>query len=159
MVDFKKLARSLVAAAGVSADKRANAFTSQEDQPVDNVKLQEIVGDPDTFPLSWSAQFTPSAGSVQMANPLSPVGGDEAFLSGLFDGARMQAMDGSWWDIESYDFEGSVTIRNVWYPRISAVVSIQNLRASIHSWIEPFLQRVPPLPVGANYGVLDTHEV
>jgi hypothetical protein len=159
MIDSKKLASSLLAAAGVSADKRANAFTSPEDQPVNNVKLQEIVGDPDTYPLSWSNQNTPATGNTPTANPLSPVQGDEAFFAGLFDGARFQANDGSWWDIESYDFEGQVTIRNVWYPRTEAVVSVQDVRRSIHSWIEPFLQRVPPLPIGVDYGAIEVKQV
>lgn len=159
MFDPKTLARSLSITAGVAANKRANAFTRQDEQPVDNVKLQEIIGNPNTYPLSWMAQNHPASGDLSIANPLSPVGGDEAFFAGLLDGARMLANDGSWWDIEEYHGEGGIHIRNVWYPRIQSVVSIQELRRSIHSWIEPFLQRVPPMPVGADYGVLDTRSV
>jgi hypothetical protein len=157
MFESKALARSLTLAAGVAADKRANALNHQDDEPVDNVALQEIIGDPDTYPLSWSTQFRPSEG-VPSANPLAPGGGDEVFFSGLFDGARLQANDQSWWDVEEYNFEGAVTIRNVWYPRTIKVISIQELRACIHSWIEPFLQRVPPPPPGAEYGVLEVRE-
>lgn len=155
-MDSKTLSNSLASFVGIAEPKKANAFTQVTEAPVDNIKLQKIVGDPDTHRLSWSAQFKPSTGGTIQPNPLSPLEGDEIFFSGLFDGARFQAHDGSWWDVENYDFEGAVTIRNVWYPRIEAIVSIQDVRRSIHSWIEPFLQRVPPPPAGVDYGVVET---
>lgn len=139
--------------------KEANAFTSLEEQPGINAKLQEIVGDPDTEPLSWSAQFKPSTGDTLQYDPNSPLEGDEIFFSGLFDGARFSDKNGDWWDILSYEFEGAVMIQKVWYPRIQGPVSVQAVRASIHSWIEPFLQRVPPPPAGVDYGVLETRVV
>ena len=153
MIDSVTLTKSLIA----SMEKKGNAFTMAE-QPTDNANLQAIIGDPNTFPLSWSAQFLPTDGLPLTANPLSPVEGDEIFFSGMFDGARMQAMDGSWWDIVEYNFEGSIKIQNVFYPRIIAVVSLQDIRRSIHSWIEPFLQRVPPAADGIDYGILRTKE-
>lgn len=159
MLDAKTLSISLTSFVGIGESKQANAFTKVDDIPVDNAKLQEIIGDPDTYPISWSTQFKPADGTTLQANPLSPLQGDEVFFSGLFDGARFQANDGSWWDVENYDWEGAVTIRNVWYPRIEAVVSIQDVRRSIHSWIEPFLQRVPPMPAGVDYGVVETRQV
>lgn len=159
MLDSKTLSNSLVAFVGIGEPKQASALTKLDEMPVDSAKLQEIIGDPDTQPISWSAQTKPSAGATLLPNPLSPVEGDEVFFSGLFDGARYQANDGSWWDIVNYDWEGAVTVQNVWYPRIQSVVSIQDVRRSIHSWIEPFLQRVPPLPAGVDYGVVETRVI
>ena len=154
------LAATLADFAGISAtSKKANAFTMNVEVTSDNEALQSLVGDPDTHPLSWSSQHQPSTGVNQIPNPLSPLEGDQVFFSGLFDGARFQAHDGSWWNILSYDFEGGVTIENVWYPRQVAVVSIQDIRRSIHSWIEPFLQRVPPMPEGVDYGIVEVRDV
>lgn len=160
MVDTKTLANSLTAMVGLAEPRVASAFTSMEEHPVDNVDLQEIVGDPDTEPLSWNSQFKPSTGEQPSYNPDSPLQGDDVFWNGLFSGARFQAKDGTWWDIENYDFdEASVVIRNVWYPRVEAVVSVQDIRRSIHSWTEPILQRVPPPPPGIDYGVVQTRVV
>jgi hypothetical protein len=158
MLDSKTLSKSLASFVGIR-DKQANAMTMLDELPVDSVNLQEIVGDPDTQPLSWSAQTHPSTGETLKKDPRSPLDGDSAFFSGLFDGSRFQDLRGEWWDIISYEFEGSVHIRNVFYPRIQAVVSIQDVRRSIHSWIQPFQQRILPLAEGVDYGVLDTRVV
>lgn len=158
MFDSKTLTRSLLGFVGVAEPKQANAFTTVDEVPVDNAKLQEIVGDPDTHRLSWSTQTKPSTGDTLQFNPNSPLQGDDVFFSGLFDGARFQDKDGEWWDVENYDWEGAITIRNVWRPRTEAIISIQVLRNCIHSWIEPFLQRVPPPPAGVDYGVVQTRE-
>jgi hypothetical protein len=139
--------------------KEANAFTSIEEQPLDSLKLQEIIGDPDTQPLSWNSQSKPSTGDTLVRDPNSPIEGDDIFFNGLFEGARFADKNGDWWDILSYDWEGAVTIQNVWRPRIVAVVSIQDIRRSIHSWTEPILQRVPPLAAGVDYGIVETREV
>jgi hypothetical protein len=160
MLKSSTLIKSLTAfvPVGESESKTANAFTNV-DAPVDNQTLQEIVGDPDTQPLSWSAQTVRAEGDSLKADDGDPLGGDEVFFSGLFDGARFMAKNGTYWDVESYDWEGVVTIRNVWYPRIQAVISIQKLRDTIHSWTEPFLQRIPPPPPGADYGTIMTKTV
>ena len=158
MLDAQTLTQSLTAMVNIGESKKANAFTHAE-QPTDNANLQKIIGDPNTFPLSWQTQFKPANGDGLTLNPLSPLEGDEIFFSGMFDGARFQANDGSWWDIANYQFEGGITIINVWYPRIVAIVSLQDIRRSIHSWIEPFLQRVPPVADGVDYGVLRVKNV
>jgi hypothetical protein len=124
-----------------------------------NAKLQRMVGDPDDVAISPFSQTKPNPGNMLLPNPLSPVAGDEIFYSYLIPGARFQAQDGSWWDIESYDWEGAISIVNAWYPRIRAVVSIQAIRRSIHSYIEPITVIVPPPPVGADYGVIETRQV
>jgi hypothetical protein len=158
MLDSKTLSKALTGFIG-SESKTANAMTLMDEVPVESVNLQEIIGDPDTNPLSWSAQTTPSTGETLQNDPRSPLNGDEAFFSGLFDGARFCDRRGEWWDIISYEFEGGVHIRNALYSRIQAIVSIQDIRRSIHSWIQPFQQRVPPLAAGVDYGVLDTRVV
>jgi len=157
MLDAATLTQSLTAFCNIGESKVANAFTKPE-QPTDNANLQAIIGDPNTFPLSWSAQFKPTDGERLSANPRSPLEGDEIFFSGMFDGARFMDLTGQYWDIANYQFEGGITIINVWYPRIVAVVSLQDIRRSIHSWVEPFLQRVPPAAEGIDYGILRTKE-
>lgn len=158
MLNAKTLANSLTATLGTKG-KKANAYTDPTDVPVASVDLQSIIGDPDTDPLSFSVQTHPSTGETLLNNPLSPVEGDEAFFSGLMDGSRFQANDGSWWDIVEYNWEGAVMIQDAWHPRTRVVVSIQDVRRAIHSWISPFQQRVPPPPPGVTYSVVETRQV
>jgi hypothetical protein len=111
--------------------------------------LQRLVGDPDDQVKTPFTQFKPTPGTMQMPNPLSPVSGDETFFAYLIAGARFQAHDGSWWEIIDYNFQNySVEIENVWYPRIHAVVSVWDIRRSIHSYIEPVQVLIPPPPPG-----------
>lgn len=158
MPDMKNLSRALAGFIGAEP-KQANAFTSMDEIPVDSASLQEIIGDPDTHPISWSTQTKPSEGGALQYDPNSPLEGDEIFFSGLFDGAQFQDKNGDWWAILDYQFEGQVQIQNVWRPRTVAVVSIQDIRRSIHAWINPFYQRVPPPPAGVDYGVVETRSV
>jgi len=154
-MDSKTLTRSLVAAAGC---RTANALNADESR-IDNATLQEIIGDANTLPLSWSSQFGPSDGGGMKKDMNSPVQGDEIFWSGLMDGARFSDKNGAWWDIVSAPFEGAIVIQNVWYPRIKLFTDLQSLRTSIHSWLEPFLQRVPPPAPDLDYATILTRVV
>jgi hypothetical protein len=111
--------------------------------------LQRMVGDPDDQVVTPFSQFKPNPGTMQLPNPLSPIQGDNTFFSYLIAGARFQAHDGSWWEIIDYNFQNySIELENVWYPKIHAVVSVWDVRRSIHSWIEPVQIIVPPPPPG-----------
>jgi hypothetical protein len=117
--------------------------------------LQRIVGDPDDQATSPFTQFKPNPGNMQIPNPLSPIQGDDVFFNYLIAGARFQAHDGSWWEIIDYNFANySIELENVWYPRIHAVVSVWDVRRSIHSYIEPVQVLVPPPPPGVDYDVM-----
>jgi hypothetical protein len=153
MIKSNVLASSLIAFAGI-APKQANAMTPPTDQPVLDIKLQAIVGDSGEQKGIFS-QTSPEIGNELLANPLSPLQGDDLFFTYMVPGSRFAAHDGSWWEIEDYDFEGAVGIRNVWYPRQRGVVSVQDVRRSIAQWVHPIQQTVPPIPKGVDYGVLD----
>ncbi len=153
---FQALAGVVASAPATPAPKQANAFTVQDEVPVVNLALQAVVGDADTEPLSWMAQTKPSSGGSLPYDANSPLGGDEVFFAYLFDGARFADKNGDWWDIVNYDFEGAVTIQKVWYPAIQGIVSIQDIRRSIHAWIAPVYQRIPDAPQGVDYGVVVT---
>ena len=137
MPDLKSLTSSLAALVNVGVRKHANAFTMQDDQPVASAKLQEIVGDPDTFPISWSSQSKPAGENAIDKDQNSPLGGDEIFFSGLMDGSRFMDKNGDYWDIVDYQWEGMCLIQNVWRPRTQVPVSIQDIRRSIHSFKRP----------------------
>lgn len=126
----------------------------EEDQPNSDSALQALVGDPDDARSSTFVQFKPNPGTMQLPNPLSPVEGDEIFFAYMIPGAIFQAHDGTEWWIESYASSDEIEITNRWYPRINAVVSINDIRRSIHQWIEPVTQTVPPPPPGVDYGAL-----
>lgn len=157
MVKSNVLASSLVAAAGI-APKQANAMTPPTDQPVTDIKLQEIVGDPGEQKGIFS-QTSPSVGNELLANPLSPLQGDDIFFTYLVPGARFASHDGQWFEIDNYDWEGAVELHNVWYPRQHGIVSVQDVRRSIAQWIHPIQQTVPPIPAGVDYGVAETRIV
>jgi broad specificity phosphatase PhoE len=126
----------------------------EADHPNDDQELQAIVGDPLDTRTSTFAQFKPNPGTLQMPNPLSPIEGDEIFFAYMIPGAVFQAHDGSEWNILFYDNADSIQIENRWYPRITWYVSIGDIRRSIHQWIEPVTQTVPPPPPGVDYSSL-----
>jgi broad specificity phosphatase PhoE len=126
----------------------------EEDHPNPDQGLQAMVGDPEDVRTSTFAQFKPNPGTLQLPNPLSPIEGDEIFFAYMLPGAVFQAHDGSEWNILYYDGGGKIQIENRWYPRISWFVSIGDIRRSIHQWIEPITQTVPPPPPGVDYSAL-----
>ena len=158
MIDSRVLAASLSAVAGIGP-KTAASVHFKDDHPASDVDLQNIVGDPDDTAISTFAQRKPNPGDQQLPNPLSPIEGDEIFFTYLIPGARFQAHDGSWWDIEEYDWDGKVAIRDPWNARRFSIVSVYDIRRSIHSWIEPVQQRVPPPPPGYDYGTISVRVV
>jgi hypothetical protein len=122
-----------------------------DDQPNVNPDLQAMVGDPDDSRISTFAQMGPNPGNLLLPNPLSPVEGDEIFFAYLIPGAIFQSHDGSEWWILGYDARGQVEIENRWYPRIHAQVSVYDIRRSIHQYVEPVQQVIPPPPPGVDY--------
>jgi hypothetical protein len=126
----------------------------ESDLPNSNPELQSMVGDPDDARISTFAQMKPNPGNMQLPNPLSPVEGDEIFFAYMLPGAKFQAHDGSQWNILDYPWQGKVQIENVWYPRINAQVSLNDIRRSIEQWVEPVQQFVPAPPPGVDYGAL-----
>ncbi len=126
----------------------------EDEQPNSDSGLQALVGDPADTRISTFVQFKPNPGTMQMPNPLSPIEGDEVFFSYLIPGAVFQAHDGSEWWIESYTSPNQIEITNRWYPRTSPIVSINDIRRSIHQWVEPITQTVPPPPPGVDYSAL-----
>ena len=155
------LTASLLAVAGIKAEepKRASSLRLKEDFPNIDPRLQALIGDPDQQHTSIFTQTDPDVGHNMLANPLSPVQGDEIFFTGLIPGARFEDLSGQWWDIEDYDFEGKVRVSNPWRPRQTVTTSVDVIRKCIHSWLEPVLQRVPPAPANADYGVIDVRIV
>lgn len=128
------------------------SMLGHDDQPSANSKLQQIMGDSMDQPISAFAQFYPNVGSMQMPNPLSPVEGDSCFFTYMVPGAVFQSHDGQQWDVLDYNGGAyGVHIQNRWYPRLIAWVNIDDVRRSIHSWVEPVQIVVPPPPPGVNY--------
>jgi hypothetical protein len=126
----------------------------EDEQPNSDSVLQAIVGDPADTRMSTFVQFKPNPGTMQLPNPLSPIEGDEIFFAYMIPGAIFQAHDGTEWWIESYASSDQIEITNRWYPRLGGIVSINDIRRSIHQWIEPVTQTVPPPPPGIDYGAL-----
>jgi len=124
----------------------------EDEQPNTDSTLQEMVGDPDDARASTFVQFKPNPGTMQLPNPLSPVEGDEIFFAYMIPGAIFQAHDGTEWWIDSYTSPDEVEITNRWYPRVHSFVSLNDVRRSIHQWVEPITQTVPPPPPGVDYG-------
>jgi hypothetical protein len=132
-----------------------NARVLCEDELVNSDSaLQALVGDPNDSRTSTFVQFKPNPGTMQLPNPLSPVEGDEIFFMNMLPGSRFQAHDGSDWIIQNYTGPDEVEIYNVWYPRLQAIVSLNDVRRSIHQWTSPITQTVPPPPPGVDYGAL-----
>lgn len=158
--DYSSLKRGTAMSVTVTANDLADAILKtagvlcEGDHPNDDQELQAIVGDPLDTRTSTFAQFKPNPGTLQMPNPLSPIEGDEIFFAYMIPGAVFQALDGSEWNILFYDGADSIQIENRWYPRISWYVSIGDIRRSIHQWIEPVTQTVPPPPPGVDYSAL-----
>ena len=136
-----------------SLAKTARILCEDEEVNTDST-LQAMVGDPADARTSTFVQFQPNPGTMQLPNPLSPVEGDEVFFAYMIPGAIFQANDGSEWWILSYTAPDEVQIENRWYPRLNAIVSIGDIRRSIHQWVEPITQVVPPPPPGVDYGAL-----
>jgi hypothetical protein len=126
----------------------------EEDHPNADQDLQVIVGDPTDVRTSTFAQFEVNPGTLQLPNPLSPIQGDEIFFAYMIPGAVFQAHDGSEWNILFYGSPDEIQIENRWYPRIQSIVAIGDIRRSIHQWIEPVTQTVPPPPPGVDYSAL-----
>jgi hypothetical protein len=128
------------------------SMLGKDDQPSSSIKLQQTMGDPMDQPISAFAQFWPNVGSMQMPNPLSPVEGDACFFTYMVPGAVFQSHDGQQWDVLDYNGGAyGVHIQNRWYPRLMAWVNLDDVRRSIHSWVEPVQVVVPPPPPGVNY--------
>lgn len=128
------------------------SMLGHDDQPSATSKLQQIMGDPLDQPISAFAQFYPNVGSMQTPNPLSPIEGDACFFMYMVPGAVFQSHDGQQWDVLDYNGGAyGVHIQNRWYPRLLAWVNIDDVRRSIHSWVEPVQIVVPPPPPGVNY--------
>jgi hypothetical protein len=123
----------------------------EDEQPNSDVTLQTMVGDPNDTRISTFTQFQPNPGTMQLPNPLSPIEGDEIFFAYLIPGAIFGAHDGSEWWIESYSSNDDIEIENRWYPRLRGHVSLWDIRRSIHEWIEPITQTIPPPPPGVDY--------
>jgi hypothetical protein len=126
----------------------------ESDIPNGNPELQAMVGDPDDYRSSPFAQFKPNPGNTQLPNPLSPVEGDEMFFAYMLPGAKFQARDGSQWNILDYPWQGVVHIENVWYPRINAQVSLNDIRRSIEQWVEPVQVFIAAPAPGVDYGAM-----
>ena len=75
---------------------------------------------------------------------LSPMGGDPLFYTYLVTGAAWQALDGSSWIIEEITPNGLYNCKNWWYPRQWKLMTRNEIRKTIESWIDPVLQHVPP---------------
>lgn len=147
------LASLLASFAGVVPEgSKSASLLIRDDEPARNLDLQSIMGDPEDTAISTFSQFRPNPGSTQLPNPLSPIQGDEIFFTYMMSGAVFQAHDGSQWMIDEYDWDGRVEITNRWYPRLTAQVSVNDVRNAIAAWIEPIQQVVPPPPPGATYG-------
>jgi hypothetical protein len=128
------------------------SMLGHDDQPSANSKLQQTMGDSLDQPISAFAQFYPNVGTMQMPNPLSPVEGDACFFTYMVPGAVFQSHDGQQWDVLDYNGGAyGVHIQNRWYPRLQAWVNLDDIRRSIHSWVEPVQVVVPPPPPGVNY--------
>ena len=126
----------------------------EDEQPNSDSTLQALVGDPADARSSTFVQFKPNPGTMQLPNPLSPVEGDEIFFAFMMPGSRFQAHDGTEWMIQDYTGPDNVEIYNIWYPALHPIVSVGDIRRSIHQWTNPVTQTVPPPPPGVDYGAL-----
>ena len=156
----KKLGLPLPLKRGTSMDFDVKALAKtarvldESDIPNVSADLQVMVGDPDDTRSSPFAQFKPNPGNTQLPNPLSPIEGDEMFFAYMIPGAKFQARDGSQWNILDYPWQGIVHIENVWYPRINAQVSLNDIRRSIEQYVEPVQVFIAAPAPGTDYGSL-----
>jgi hypothetical protein len=155
MVNSTTLAQTLASAAGV---KIANAMTPRTDMPVTDEKLRLLVGEMGEQKSTF-AQINPGIGNNLEADPNSPLQGDDIFFTYLMPGSQFCDRNGSYWEIDTYDWEGMLELHDIFLPRRRGVVSITDVRRSIAMWTVPVLQVVPPVPVGVDYGVVETREV
>jgi hypothetical protein len=121
------------------------------DQTNSNPKLQAMVGDPDDASTSTFTQFKPNPGTMQLPNSLSPIEGDDVFFAYLIPGSVYQDHEGHEWMIQNYGSADEIEIYDRWYPVRNPIVSINDIRRSIHQWISPIQQVVPPPPPGVDY--------
>lgn len=145
MADSKQLAALVAKQAGLLC---------LDDAPNSNPDLQAMVGDPDDARTSAFAQFAPNPGDMSLPNPLSPIEGDQIFYAYLIPGAVFQSHDGHQYTILDYPWQNMVHIQDRWYPVISPMVSVYDVRRSIDQWVEPIQQTVPPPPPGVDYGAM-----
>lgn len=123
-----------------------------DDHPSASTKLQTIMGDSLDQPISAFAQFYSNPGTMQLPNPLSPIEGDACFFMYMIPGAVFQSHDGQQWVVDDYNAAAyGVELYNRWYPRLRAFVNLDDVRRSIHSWVEPVQAVVPPPPPGVTY--------
>jgi hypothetical protein len=151
--DYERGKKKMNASLAETLVKTARILCEEDHVNADST-LQIMVGDPNDSRTSTFVQFKPNPGSMQLPNPLSPIEGDEIFFAYLIPGAIFQAHDGTEWWIDSYTAPDEISISNRWYPRINAFVSIDDIRRSIHQWVEPITQTVPPPPPGVDYSAL-----
>ena len=151
--DYERGKKKMNASLAETLVKTARILCEEDHVNADST-LQIMVGDPNDSRTSTFVQFKPNPGSMQLPNPLSPIEGDEIFFAYLIPGAIFQAHDGTEWWIDSYTAPDEISISNRWYPRINAFVSINDIRRSIHQWVEPITQTVPPPPPGVDYSAL-----
>lgn len=141
------LASVLISKAAVA--KEAELDLAETEVPT-NDTLQEIAGDPHLTYMSTFAQLAPFTGANGV-NPLSPTQGDEIFWAYFIPGAVFLDQNGQYWELQEITDSGRVILTNWWHPRIEMQVSVQDVRRSIQSWVEPIQQAVPPPPPGTNY--------
>lgn len=84
--------------------------------------------------------------AAEAKNPdeLNPYAGDRLFYAYLVPGAIYQALDGSQWRLVRITENGLYAVSNIWYPRGEKLLTRDELRQTIESWIDPVLQHVPP---------------
>lgn len=88
-------------------------------------------------------ELSPAAGA-KSPDALNPTGGDHLFYTYLIPGSVWQALDGSQWKLDEITPNGLYYCSNWWYPRERKMLSRDELRRSIESWVDPVLQHVPP---------------
>lgn len=124
----------------------------EDEQPNSDTDLQAMVGDPDDTRTSTFAQFNPNPGTMQVPNPQSPIEGDDIFFTYMIPGSIFQDHNGHQWMIQNYTGPDAVEIYDIWYPHRAPIVSLNDVRRSIHQWTSPVTQTVPPPPPGVDYG-------
>jgi hypothetical protein len=135
-----------------SALLKSASILSDDEEVNSDAALQALVGDPDDARTSTFAQHSPNPGTMQLPNPGSPIEGDDIFFTYMIPGSRFQDHNGREWMIQNYTGPDNVEIYDVWYPKTAPIVSLNDVRRSIHQWTSPITQTVPPPPPGVDYG-------
>ena len=84
------------------------------------------------------------AAEAKSPDALNPAGGDHLFYTYLAPQSVFQALDGSQWQIEEITQNGLYWCANWWYPKERKMLTRDEIRKSIESWVDPVLQHVPP---------------